>query len=184
MSVYWWAVLLAIMAIVGGVLYYARTPVGKREWEQLLLKIPVVGELSRNIYITRFSENLGALLDGGIPVVRALTITSEVVGNNVYEKIILKAADEVRSGGTISTVFVHSNEFPPIVSQMVRIGEETGSLASVLTSVAKFYNQEVEIMTRSLTSLIEPILIVFLGIGVGILVVGVLLPIYNIASQL
>lgn len=184
MSVYWWAVLLAVMAIVGGVLYYARTPVGKREWEQLLLKIPVVGELARNIYITRFAENLGALLDGGIPVVRALTITSEVVGNNVYEKIILKAADEVKSGGTISTVLLHSNEFPPIVSQMVRIGEETGSLASVLVSVAKFYNQEVEIMTRSLTSLIEPILIVFLGIGVGILVVGVLMPIYNIASQL
>lgn len=184
MSVYWWAVLLAIIAMVGGVLYYARTPVGKREWEQLLLKIPVVGALSRNIYITRFSENLAALLDGGIPVVRALTIASEVVGNNVYEKIILKAADEVRSGGTMSTVFLHSNEFPPIVSQMVRIGEETGSLASVLVSVAKFYNQEVETMTRSLTALIEPILIVFLGIGVGILVVGVLLPIYNIASQL
>lgn len=184
MSVYWWAVLLAVMAIVGGILYYARTPVGKREWEQLLLKIPVVGELARNIYITRFAENLGALLDGGIPVVRALTITSEVVGNNVYERIILKAADEVKSGGTVSTVLLHSNEFPPIVSQMVRIGEETGSLASVLVSVAKFYNQEVEIMTRSLTSLIEPILIVFLGIGVGILVVGVLLPIYNIASQL
>ena len=84
----------------------------------------------------------------------------------------------------MSTVFLHSNEFPPIVSQMVRIGEETGSLASVLVSVAKFYNQEVETMTRSLTALIEPILIVFLGIGVGILVVGVLLPIYNIASQL
>lgn len=184
MSVYWWAVLLAIIAMVGGVLYYARTPVGKREWEQLLLKIPVVGELSRNIYITRFSENLAALLDGGIPVVRALTIASEVVGNNVYEKIILKAADEVKSGGTMSTVFLRSNEFPPIVSQMVRIGEETGSLASVLVSVAKFYNQEVETMTRSLTALIEPILIVFLGIGVGILVVGVLLPIYNIASQL
>lgn len=184
MSVYWWAVLLAIIAMVGGVLYYARTPVGKREWEQLLLKIPVVGALSRNIYITRFSENLAALLDGGIPVVRALTIASEVVGNNVYEKIILKAADEVKSGGTMSTVFLRSNEFPPIVSQMVRIGEETGSLASVLMSVAKFYNQEVETMTRSLTALIEPILIVFLGIGVGILVVGVLLPIYNIASQL
>lgn len=184
MSVYWWAVLLAIIAIVGGILYYASTPVGKREWEQLLLKIPVVGELSRNIYITRFSENLAALLDGGIPVVRALTIASEVVGNNVYETIILKAADEVKSGGTMSTVFLHSNEFPPIVSQMVRIGEETGSLASVLASVAKFYNQEVETMTRSLTALIEPILIVFLGIGVGILVVGVLLPIYNIASQL
>ena len=127
---------------------------------------------------------MAALVDGGIAVVRARTIASEVVSNNVYEKIILEADDEVKSGGTRSNVLLRSNEFPPIVSQMVRIGEETGSLASVLVSVAKFYNQEVETMTRSLTALIEPILIVFLGIGVGILVIGVLLPIYNIASQI
>jgi type IV pilus assembly protein PilC len=184
MSVYWWAVLLAMIATVGGIMYYAQTDIGKKEWQQLLLKIPVTGALARSIYITRFSENLGALLDSGIPVVKALSITSQVVGNVVYEKIILKAGEEVKTGGTMSTVLLRSREFPPIVAQMVRIGEETGSLAKVLQSVSKFYNQEVETTTRSLTSLIEPILIVFLGIGVGIMVVGVLLPIYNIASQL
>lgn len=183
MSVYWWAVLLAIGAMIGGMTYYMKTPAGKSEWQQILLKLPVVGALARSIYITRFAENFGALLDGGIPVVRALIITSQVVGNEVFEKIILRAADEVKSGGTISTVFVQSTQFPPIVSQMIRIGEETGSLANVLTSVAKFYNQEVETTTKSLTTLIEPILIVFLGIGVAIMVVGVLLPIYNIAGQ-
>lgn len=184
MNAWWWAVLLAIGSLVGGAMYYARTPAGTSEWQQIILKIPVIGVLARSIYITRFSENLGALLDSGIPVVRALIITSQVVGNEVFEKIILKSADEVKAGGTISTVFLQSVEFPPIVSQMIRIGEETGSLANVLESVAKFYNQEVETTTRSLTTLIEPILIVFLGIGVGILVVGVLLPIYNIASQI
>lgn len=184
MNAYWWAVLLVIFGLVAGVVYYLKTESGKREWQILLLKLPVIGNLARSIYITRFSENLSALLDGGIPVVRALIIVSEVMGNHVFERIVLKAADEVRSGGTMSTVFLRSREVPPIVSQMIRIGEETGSLAGVLASTGKFYNQEVETMTRSLTTLIEPILIVFLGIGVGILVVGVLMPIYNIASQI
>lgn len=184
MSVYWWAVLLIMAAGLGGMVYYARSSAGRREWEQIILKLPVIGNLSRSIYITRFSENFGALLEGGIPVVRALIITSQVVGNGVFEKIILKAADEVKTGGTISTVFLQSKEFPPIVAQMIRIGEETGSLATVLISVAKFYNQEVETTTKSLTTLIEPILIVALGIGVGILVIGVLMPIYNIAGQI
>ncbi len=184
MNAWWWAVLLVIIAVASGIAYYIKTDAGRHEWEIIILKIPVVGSLCRSIYVTRFAENLGALLDGGIPVVRALNIVSEIVGNHVFEKIVLRAADEVRSGGTMSTVLLRSREIPPIVSQMVRIGEETGSLSGVLASTAKFYNQEVETTTRSLTSLIEPILIVSLGIGVGILVVGVLMPIYNIASQL
>lgn len=184
MQVWWWAVLLAIIAMIGGIIYYVKTEDGHHEWEALILKLPVIGSLARSIYITRFAENLGSLLEGGIPVVRALVIVSEIVGNQVFEKIILQAADEVRSGGTMSTVFLRSREIPPIVSQMIRIGEETGSLSNVLLSTAKFYNQEVETATKSLTTLIEPILIVGLGIGVGILVVGVLMPIYDIAGQL
>lgn len=184
MQVWWWAVLLVVIASIAGLVYYVKSEAGQREWHIALLKIPVIGDLSRSIYVTRFSENLGSLLEGGIPVVRALVIVSEIVGNQVFEKIILQAADEVRSGGTMSTVFLRSREIPPIVSQMIRIGEETGSLSGVLTSTAKFYNQEVETMTQSLTTLIEPILIVALGIGVGILVVGVLMPIYDIAGQL
>lgn len=184
MNAYWWAVLLVLSAAITGLVYYIRSEAGRREWQTILLKIPVIGTLARNIYITRFAENLGTLLEGGIPVVRALTIVSDVIGNQVFAKVVLRAADEVRSGGTMSTVFLRSQEIPPIVSQMVRIGEETGSLSGVLVSTAKFYNQEVETTTKSLTTLIEPILIVLLGIGVGIMVVGVLLPIYNIAGQL
>lgn len=184
MNAWWWAVLLVIVAAASGIAYYVKTDAGRHEWEVIVLKIPVIGTLCRSIYVTRFAENLSALLDGGIPVVRALNIVSEIVGNHVFEKIVLRAADEVRSGGTMSTVLLRSREIPPIVSQMIRIGEETGSLSGVLASTAKFYNQEVETTTRSLTTLIEPILIVSLGIGVGILVVGVLMPIYNIASQL
>lgn len=184
MNTYWWAVLIVLVGAAMGVVYYVRTEAGKREWEVLILKLPVIGVLVRNLYIARFSENLSALLDGGIPVVKALVIVSRVIGNQVFEKIILRAADEVKSGGTMSTVLIRSREMPPIVSQMVRIGEESGALAGVLKSAGKFYNQEVDNTTRNLTALIEPILIVLLGIGVGILVIGVLMPIYNIAGQL
>jgi type II secretory pathway component PulF len=184
MSQYWWAVAFVMIGAIGALIYYIRTPAGRREWEVIVLKIPVLGVLARNIYITRFSENLSALLNGGIPVVRALTIVSEVVGNSVFEKIILKAAGEVKNGNLMSTVFARSPEMPSIIAQMTRIGEETGTLARVLKSISDFYNQEVENMTKNLTALIEPILIVGLGIGVGILVVGILMPIYNIAGQL
>lgn len=185
MNEYWWAVLIVILSAAGGFVYYIQTESGKREWNIVVLRLPVFKHLMKNLYITRFSENLGALLNGGIPVVRALMITSDVIGNQVYQGIMLRAAEEVKTGGAISNAFArYPNEIPPIVTQMVRIGEETGTLSQVLESMAKFYNQEVDIITKNLTTLIEPFLIVILGIGVGILVVGVLMPIYNIAGQL
>ena len=150
----------------------------------MLLKIPIVGELARGIYVTRFADNLGALLNGGIPVVHALIIISDVIGNNVFRNIMLKAAEEVKAGNVMSSAFMRTSEIPPIVSQMVRIGEETGVLSTVLKSVGDFYNQEVEMTTKNLTALIEPVLIVLLGLGVAVLVIGVLLPIYNIAGQM
>lgn len=185
MNAYWWAVLIVLILAVAGLVYYLKTEDGKKELEIIILKIPVIGTLAKNVYVTRFAENFSSLLESGIPVVKSLQIVSEVIGNHIYKDLILKAAEEVKGGGSISTVFLQSpKEMPQIVAQMVRIGEETGTISKVLESVGKFYTQEVNNMTRNLTTLIEPILIVFLGIGVAILVVGVLLPIYNIAGQL
>lgn len=185
MNNYWWIVLVVFLAGVGGTGYYFHTEGGKREWDRIILKLPIFKTLAKYVYLTRFSENFGALMAGGIPVVRALIITSEVIGNSVYAGIILKAAEEVKTGGSISTVFSrYPDEIPHIVSQMIRIGEETGSTSKVLEGVASFYNQEVEVMTRNLTTLIEPILIALLGLGVAVLTIGVLLPIYNIAGQI
>ncbi len=185
MNTYWWAILIVLLALAGGGAYYFHTDSGKRDWDKIILKLPVFKTLAKYVYITRFAENFGALMAGGIPVVRALIITGDVVGNSVYNGIILKAADEVKTGGSISTVFArYPDEIPHIVSQMIRIGEETGTTATVLDGVAQFYNQEVEVMTRNLTTLIEPLLIAMLGLGVGVLTIGVLLPVYNIAGQL
>ena len=131
-----------------------------------------------------WEENGAVFLAGGIPIVGSLVVVGDVVGNSVYQALILRAAEEVKTGGDISTVFEHSTYVPPIVTRMIRIGEETGKLSDILTSVADFYRQEIDYFTKNLSTLIEPLLIVILGIGVAGLVFSILLPIYNIAGQL
>ncbi len=172
------------MGAIAGFMYYADREAGKRDMEEIILKIPVVGTISSRLYLIRFAENLSALLAGGIPIVRALTVVADVVGNGIYKRVILQAADNVRTGGLMSQVLMNSPVIPPMVAQMVKIGEETGSTTQVLKAVSDFYSQEVDMLTKNMMSLIEPILIVVLGIGVAIMVVGILLPIYNIAGQL
>ena len=184
MQVYWWAVLVVIVGVIVAIIYYIKSEDGSKEWDRLKLNIPVVGNLFKYVYITRFSENLSVLLKGGIPIVRALIVVADIVDNVVYKNIILKAAQDVKVGGEIHTEFFKHDEFPVMVSSMIKIGEETGRLGEILEDIARFYNSEVDQITRNLSSIIEPILIVVLGIGVGILVFSVLLPIYNIAGQL
>lgn len=184
MAVYWWAVLVAILGTIGGMAYYLRTETGKREWDQIKLRLPLIGKLFTFVYITRFSSNLSILLDGGIPVVRALQMVSDIMGNGVFQKIILRGADEVKAGGNISTVMAKSADIPPIVTQMIRVGEETGKMGEILKKVSNFYENETERMTKNLAVMIEPVLIVILGVAVAILVFAILLPIYDIAGKL
>ena len=184
MQAYWWAVLVVIFGIIASIIYYVKSEDGGKEWDRLKLKIPIVGNLFKYVYITRFSENLSVLLKGGIPIVRALIVVADIVDNIVYKNIILKAAQDVKVGGEINSEFFKHDAFPVMVSSMIKIGEETGRLGDILEDIARFYNAEIDQITRNLSSIIEPILIVILGIGVGVLVFSVLLPIYNIAGQL
>lgn len=185
MAAYWWAVLIVFFALLAMFIYYAKSEDGKREIDQIKLKIPVVGTLFKYIYMARFADNFGVLLIGGIPVVKALTLVSEVIGNSVFEGVLLRTVDEVKTGGNISTVFQKSEDIiPPILAKMVKIGEETGKMSEVLRKVSTFYEAEVDRITDNMVSLIEPIMIVILGIGVAIMVFAILLPIYDIAGKL
>jgi len=184
MSSYWWVVGILLLGMVGGFFYYIKTQDGRREWDSIKMRIPVIGNLFQYVYLARFAENLAVLLEGGIPIVNALVIVSEVVDSYTYESIILRAADEVKTGGSMSSVFAHSTQFPPIVAQMIKIGEEAGKLNEVLSNMARFYSQETDRITRNLSAMMEPILITILGLGVGVLVFSILMPIYNIAGQL
>ncbi|MEI7890339.1 MAG: type II secretion system F family protein [bacterium] len=184
MAQWWWLVGGMMIFVIGGAVYYAKTEDGKKEMDVLKMKIPVIGKLFQYVYISRFSENLAVLLDGGIPIVRALVIVSEVVNNSSFQGVILRAADEVKSGGAMSTVFARSELFPPIVSQMIKIGENAGKISEVLMHTSNFYNKETDRITANLSTMLEPILITFLGLGVGVLVFAILMPIYNMAGQM
>lgn len=184
MSTYWWAVAIVIIAFVGAFFYYLNTEEGKTEWDQIKIKLPIVGPIFRFVYITRFAENLAVLLSGGIPIIRSLTIVSSVINNVVFENIFLAAAEEVKRGGNMSTVLRKNSDIPPMVTHMVKIGEESGQIDSVLGHIARFYDQETEVMTKNLSTLLEPLLMIFIGIAVGFMAFAILMPIYNIAGQI
>jgi type IV pilus assembly protein PilC len=184
MNSYWWAVLIALVGGIGGLVYYAKTEEGRKEWDQIKIKLPVFGSFFKAVFIARFADNFSILIDGGIPVVNALQEVSGVIGNSVFQGIIMKSVEEVKRGGNISDVFSRYSEIPPIVSKMMKIGEETGKMSEILKRTASFYEQEVDTMTRNISTMIEPILISVLGIGVAIMVFAVLMPIYDIANKI
>jgi len=184
MAAYWWAVAIIILGIFGGIIYYIKTEDGKKEWDRVKINLPIVGMLFRYVYITRFAENLAVLLIGGIPIIRAITVVSAVMNNVVYEAILLRAAEEVKKGGNMSTVLRRSPFIPVMVTHMIKIGEDSGQVDTVLEHIAKFYEQEAEVMAKNLSTLIEPILMVIIGISVAFMAFSILMPIYNIAGQI
>lgn len=180
---YWW--LLGAMAVGAayGLKYYLNFMGGNALWDKYKLKIPILGPIFKKIYITRFTENLSTLISGGISAIKALNITAEVVGNNEYKKIINQAAEMVKTGESMSSVFSQNSKLiPPMVINMISIGEKTGKLDVVLKKVAYFYGKEVENIVANLSSLIEPLIILVLGAATAILVAAILLPIYNFSG--
>ena len=179
-----WLLGLIFIGFVIGLWRYIKTSSGRRIWDIAKLKLPVLGRIFRETYLARFTENLSTLIKGGLPIIQALNVSGEVVGNTVFQKIIYQARDEVKAGNTISSVLEKQKQFPPLVSQMIKTGEKTGKLDSILQNLAVFYSREVDNIVNNLSQLIEPILIIGLGIMVAILVAAILMPIYNIAGGL
>lgn len=161
---------------------YIRTSAG-REWlDNIKIKFPSLGVVIRNLYLARISESLSTLIKAGIPILEALKITSELVGNENYKKIMLAAEENVRGGGTMSEILVKHEEVPPLFASMVAIGEKTGKLDFMLEHLSKFYKSESDTAINSIAQLIEPMLVLILGFAVAILVSSILLPIYNLVG--
>lgn len=181
---YWWLTILIVAGLIGGAWYGLQTKTGQDYWDSVKLKLPIFGNIFKKIYLARFSENLSTLIKGGIPIIQSLTITADVVGNKVYKDIVLKAREEVRRGNTMNSVFSTEKSVPPMVAQMIMIGEQTGKLDLLLSKIAIFFQKEVDNVMENLTSLIQPVLILILGGAAGVLVAAILLPIYNLSSGL
>jgi len=161
---------------------YSKSESGRNYLDSLKIRLPLFGELYRKLYLSRMADNLNTMLSSGISIVRALEVAGDVVGNRVYKNILREAMDSVKAGQSIASAFSKFEEIPPIMTQIMQIGEETGNLGSILKTLADFYKREVEQTVSTLVGLIEPVLIVFLGVAVGILLTSVLVPIYNIAG--
>ena len=159
------------------------TDSGREKFDQLKIMLPGFGNLFRKTYLARIADNLNTMLSSGIPVVRTLEIAADVVGNKVYEKILLEAAEDVKGGQTISEAFEKHEEIPQIMVQMIKVGEETGSVGKILKTLAVFYNKEVIGAVDTLIGMIEPAMIVLLGLGVGGLLMSVMVPIYQVAGS-
>ncbi len=162
---------------------WKRTPDGALFFDRLMIHSPIIGTLYRKLYVARLADNLQILIASGIPILRAIEVTKDVVGNLVFARALEAAHKEVRGGGTISSAFRGTPEIPMLVTQMVRIGEATGRLDFILEKIAKFYRQEVDSTVDNLVSLIEPVLIMVLGAGIGLLLISVLMPLYNLVGS-
>ncbi|KKR69190.1 MAG: Type II secretion system F domain protein [Parcubacteria group bacterium GW2011_GWF1_40_6] len=161
------------------------TPKGKVYLDTLRLSTPAVGNLYKKLYLSRITDNLNTMLSSGVPIVRSIDITAEVVGSLLYKEVLGEVADSVKSGIALSAALEkHGEQMPGIMVQMVMVGEETGSLGPILKTLTDFYKREVDDAVDTLVGLIEPVMIVVLGLGVGLLLVSVLMPIYNMAGSI
>lgn len=164
---------------------YLKTQKGKEIFERVSIRLPVIGYFLKMIYLCRFAENLSTLVEGGIPIAKSLEVSGEIVNNSLYREVIFKARDGVRRGETIASILNNYPElFPAVFNQMVMVGEKTGTLSSTLLQIMNFYQKEVERTTASIMSLLEPVLIVFLGLIVAGLMAAILIPLYQMASLL
>ena len=161
---------------------YLKTPAGKIMFDNIKINMPALGIVVRNLYLARISESLATLIKSGIPILDTIHITSDLVGNANYQKILLDAEESVRGGGSISEVFSRYKEIPPLMFSMVSIGEKTGKLDFMLEHISKFYKSESDSTIDSISTLIEPILVLILGVAVALLVSAILLPIYNLVN--
>lgn len=178
-----WVISLVILLLMSAAFRYYRSQKGRKFFDGLFLKIPVIGPFLKMTNLARFAENLSTLISGGLPIASALQTVGEIVGNSRYKEVIFEARDRVRKGETISSVLSAAPEvFPPVFIQMTIVGERTGTLDSTLMNVVDFYKKEIDRTIDNLLSLLEPLLIVILGVVVGGLMLATLLPLYQMAA--
>ncbi|MCX4242950.1 type II secretion system inner membrane protein GspF [Paraliomyxa miuraensis] len=182
-SGYWWAILLLIWFLGWAFARWRRTEAGRWAGDAMVLRLPVVGELVRKIAISRFSLTLSTLLSSGVQLLHALDIVRTLLGNVVLEDVIAKARDSIREGENIAPALKRSGQFPPLVTHMIAVGERSGQLEQMLGDVARTYDRETNTSIQRLTGLLEPLMIVFMGVGVGFVVASIMQPIMMLTEM-
>lgn len=182
---YWFIWIPALVGGVYGILHYIRTPVGKRNFHKIILKIPPVNGIVKKVAVARFARTYSSLIGAGVSVIEAINVTGRAIGNSVYEAALEEAANGVQNGEPLSTIVEkHPDLFPSILSQMLAVGEETGQTDQVLIKVADFYEEEVDVAIDGISSIIEPVMIVMMGSMVGLIAASVMGPIASISQNI
>ena len=178
----WILLLISIGVVLAVALFqYLQTPQGKKLFDSFILKVPFIGSFLKMVYLFRFAENFSTLIAGGLSITQALETSGDVVGNETYKEVIFLAKEETKKGKPISATFSKfSDVFPPVFTQMVLVGEKTGTLDTTLTNLVDFYQKEIDREINNLLNILEPVLVLVLGGGVGLLVASILMPIYRI----
>ncbi|HEX8789562.1 MAG TPA: type II secretion system F family protein [Polyangiaceae bacterium] len=175
---------LIVTGLVVGTAYTIRTPGGRKAFHKLLLRLPIIGPVLRKIAVARFTRTLGTLLASGVPILDALEIVAKTAGNVIVEEAIMYARARISEGKNMAQPLMETNVFPPMVVQMVGVGEQTGALDAMLNKIADFYEEEVDVAVAALTSLIEPALMVGIGSTVGVVLIAMYLPIFSLAGKI
>ena len=179
---YWWAVIGIIGATIFGIRKYYATSGGRKQLDTLLLKAPVIGDLLRKSAVSRFTRTLGTLISSGVSILDGLEITAKTSGNRVVHDAVMESRQSIAGGETIAAPLERSKVFPPMVISMIAVGEQTGGLDEMLSKIADFYDEEVDVAVSALLSLLEPVMIVILGVIVGGMVIAMYLPIFDMMN--
>src|SRR3989344_2802573 len=181
---FWYLIPIVLVSVVYGLSLYKKTEKGRENIDRLKYKLPIIGNLNKQVTLTEFARTLGLLVGSGIPILEALRIVSSAVGNVIVSKAIDNSAERIEKGFSLAySLSQNPKVFPPILYQMVAVGEETGKVDETLESISKVFQQESEYAVRNLTAAIEPAIMIIMGIGVALLVIAVILPIYNLTSS-
>ncbi len=182
LQAYWWMIAGSIVAAALGVKRYYGTPGGKLRIDRMLLRIPVLGDVLRKSAVSRFTRTLGTLISSGVSILEGLEITAKTAGNRVVQDAIMASRSSIAGGETIAGPLAKSGVFPPMVTSMISVGESTGNLDEMLQKIADFYDDEVDVAVSGLLSLLEPIMIIFLGVAVGGMIMAMYLPIFDMVN--
>jgi len=179
---FWFVVVPIIAGIVGGFLFFIHTPIGRVWWDKTKITIPIIRTLCKSLYITRSMHTMGVLTSAGVPILDTISITAHISGNILYKDMWLDVQNDVKQGKKIASSLGRFNLMPPNVVQMIRSGEDSGTMSDVLGDIADYYSRELKTVIKTVTSMIEPIMIIVMGVLVGFIAMSIILPIFKMSN--
>jgi type IV pilus assembly protein PilC len=181
---YWWAVLTVLLVLIIGGKYYLDTPKGKRTFDKLILKVPVLGKIITKMQISQFTRILSLLLGSGLSIIKAIELTAQSLGNEMFRDTLMEARDEVEKGGPLAIPIARSDYYPLLVSSMIAVGEETGEMDKVLAKVSEYYKAEVDEATGNLSTILEPVFLILMGGAIGFIAMAVYMPMFQLSTAI